>query len=64
MGGEADGEQETFTRNRRARGSCEGGRGERGIWDEKLYPFWGHSFLFFFVFSSYLANDNSSHVKR
>ena len=24
MGGEADGEQETFTRNRRARGSCEG----------------------------------------
>lgn len=29
MGGEADGEQETFTRNRRARGSCEGGREER-----------------------------------
>ena len=30
MGGEADGEQETFTRNRRARGSCEGGREEKG----------------------------------
>ena len=61
MGGEADGEQETFTRNRRARGSW---KGDLLIWDEKLYPFWGHSFLFFFVFSSYLANDNSSHVKR
>lgn len=66
MGGEADGEQETFTRNRRARGSLkgEGRKGDLLIWDEKLYPFWGHSFLFFFVFSSYLANDNSSHVKR
>lgn len=31
MGGEADGEQETFTRNRRARGSCEGWREERGF---------------------------------
>lgn len=28
MGGEADGEQETFTRNRRARGSCEGRKKE------------------------------------
>jgi len=41
----------------------EGRKGDLLIWDEKLYPFWGHSFLFFFVFSSYLANDNSSHVK-
>lgn len=64
MGGEADGEQEIFTRNRLARGSCEGRKGDLLIWDEKLYPFWGHSFLLFFVFSSYLANDNSSHVKR
>ena len=31
MGGEADGEQEIFTRNRLARGSCEGGREERGF---------------------------------
>ena len=29
MGGEADGDQDTFTRNRRARGSCEGLREER-----------------------------------
>ena len=42
----------------------EGRKGDWLIWDEKLYPFWGHSFLLFFVFSSYLANDNSSHVKR
>ena len=36
----------------------EGRKGDLLIWDEKLYPFWGHSFLFFFVFSSYLADYN------
>ena len=52
MGGEADGEQETFTAIVVPEGVVkgEGRKGDLLIWDEKLYPFWGHSFLFFFVF--------------
>ena len=52
MGGEADGEQETFTRNRRARGSCEGGREEKG--GMKIVSFLGTLFpsLFRFFFLS------------
>ena len=48
MGGEADGEQETFTRNRRARGSCEGLREEKE--EMKYMSFLGITLSFSFSF--------------